>query len=134
MSDVAIPIVNRERELSELARLAADPPALVVLRGRRRVGKSRIEVGSWWSRKGDAEIDMVAMGKDRYVVLGSCKWRKGEVGADVLDQLYAHRALLGPKAARARLALFARHAFTAEVRRRAEQEDVALVTTPDLFA
>jgi hypothetical protein len=74
------------------------------------------------------------MGKDRYVLLGSCKWRRGEVGEDVLDQLYAHRALLGPKAARAHLALFARQTFSAEVRRRAAQEHVLLVTAPDLFA
>jgi AAA+ ATPase superfamily predicted ATPase len=93
-----------------------------------------VEVGAWWSRKGDAEVDVVAVGQDRHVLLGSCKWRDREVGEDVLDQLYAHRALLGPKAARARLALFARRGFGAIVRRRAQEEDVLLVTAGDLFA
>lgn len=93
-----------------------------------------VEVGSWWSRKGDAEIDVVAIGRDQHVLLGSCKWRRREVGEDVLDQLYAHRALLGPKAARARLALFAGRGFSATVRKRAEQENVLLVTASDLFA
>jgi uncharacterized protein len=93
-----------------------------------------VEVGAWWSRKGDAEIDVVAVGRDHHLLLGSCKWREREVGEDVLDQLYAHRALLGPKAARARLALFARRAFSAVVRARAQQEDILLVTAADLFA
>lgn len=93
-----------------------------------------VEVGAWWSRKGDAEIDVVATGRDRHVLLGSCKWRKGDVGEDVLDQLYAHRALLGPKAARAHLALFARQRFSSGVQRRAAQENVLLVTASDLFA
>jgi AAA+ ATPase superfamily predicted ATPase len=93
-----------------------------------------VEVGAWWSRKGDAEIDVVAVGKDQHVLLGACKWRDRDVGEDVLDQLYTHRALLGPKAARARLALFARRSFSAGVRKRAERENVLLVTAADLFA
>lgn len=95
-------------------------------------GTSR-EVGSWWSRKGDAEIDVAAMGKDGYTLLGSCKWREREVGESVLDELYQHRALLGPKAAQARLALFARRAFSAGVRARAARENVLLVAAADLF-
>ncbi|MGH7882207.1 MAG: ATP-binding protein [Candidatus Dormibacteraceae bacterium] len=95
-------------------------------------GESR-EVGAWWSRKGDAEVDVVALGKDEYILLGSCKWRKGEVGESVLDQLYVHRALLGPKAARARLALFARHGFSERVQERARLGDVLLVTAGEMF-
>jgi uncharacterized protein len=103
--------------------------------GRRSpVAAESIEVGAWWSRKGDAEIDVVAVGKEQHLLLGACKWREREVGEDVLDQLYAHRALLGPKAARARLALFARRAFSAPVRERAPQENILLVTASDLFA
>jgi AAA+ ATPase superfamily predicted ATPase len=92
-----------------------------------------MEVGAWWSRKGEAEIDVVAIGRDNHLLLGSCKWRERDVGEDVLDQLYAHRALLGPKAARARLALFARRGFSPVVRARAEQEGVLLVTARELF-
>lgn len=61
------------------------------------------------SRKGDAEIDVVALGRDRHV-------------------------LLGPRAAQAPLALFARCGFTASVRRRAERENVLLVTAADIVA
>jgi AAA+ ATPase superfamily predicted ATPase len=103
--------------------------------GRRSpVAGESIEVGAWWSRKGDAEIDVVAVGKDRHLLLGSCKWRERDVGESMLDQLYEHRALLGPKAARARLALFARSGFSPAVRARAQREDVLLVTAADLFA
>lgn len=66
-------------------------------------------------------------------LLGSCKWWRKRVGSAVLDDLYAARAALGPKAARARLALFARGGFTAEVRERAALENVTLVGLEELF-
>jgi hypothetical protein len=75
----------------------------------------------------------VAVGKDEHVLLGACKWQEREVGEGVVDQLYEHRALLGPKAARARLALFARRGFSADVQKRASGEDILLVTAADLF-
>lgn len=71
-------------------------------------GGNPLEPFDWWSRKGDAEVDVVAYRQDRYLLLGSCRWRDREVDEKVLDQLYAHRAMLGARAARARLALFAR--------------------------
>src|ERR1041385_7111278 len=42
MGGMSIATVNREAELAELGRRAAAPPGLVVLRGRRRVGKSHL--------------------------------------------------------------------------------------------
>lgn len=91
------------------------------------------ELGAWWSRDGSVEIDIVGVGRHRYQLLGSCKWRR-TVDEDVLEELYDHRAALGGKAARARLALFAREGFTARVRERAAKEGVILVTAADLFA
>ena len=91
------------------------------------------EIGSYWSRDGRTEVDVVGTRKQRYVFVGSCKWRK-TVGTDVLSQLRAQQEALGPKAARARLAIFAREGFTDELRGEAAEEDVLLVTAADLFA
>lgn len=93
-----------------------------------------LRVGSWWSRTSDAEIDVVAAGKNGYTVLGSCKWSANDLGEAVLDKLYESRALLGPRAARATLILFARSGFTQSLQRRAVRESVTLVTADDLFS
>jgi AAA+ ATPase superfamily predicted ATPase len=91
------------------------------------------DVGSWWSRKGDVEIDLVGVRKHRYVLLGSCKWRR-EADTDVLGDLLEHQNALGPAARRARLLIFARERFTDQMTRRARDEDVRLLTAADLFA
>jgi len=91
------------------------------------------QLGSWWSRDGSVEIDVVGVRKGRYALLGSCRWRR-TIGSDVLDGLHEAQAALGGKAMGARLALFARRGFTAELRERAEAERVLLVTAADLFA
>lgn len=96
-------------------------------------GAHSLDVGSWWTRRSDVEVDVVAVDKRGYGLLGSCKWWRQEVGQNVLDDLCGAKALLGPAAARARLVLFARAGFTSELRRRAEREKVALVTAADLF-
>lgn len=91
------------------------------------------QVGSWWSRDGSVEIDVVGVRRHRYELLGSCTWRR-TVDEDALDELYEQRAALGGKAARARLVLFAREGFTDSLRERAVGENVVLVTAADLFA
>jgi AAA+ ATPase superfamily predicted ATPase len=95
------------------------------------VGRSE-ELGSWWSRDGRVEIDVVGVAKGRCTFLGSCKWAR-RIGVDVLDELREAQAALGGKAATARLALFARSGFDAPLRRRAADEGVLLVTAADLF-
>lgn len=97
------------------------------------LGESALEVGSWWSRRHDLEIDVVTLGKKGYDVLGSCKWSTRRVGESVLDGLYEARSALGPKAAQARLAIFARSGFTEALRERATREGVELVEASDLF-
>ena len=91
------------------------------------------QIGSWWSRDGRTEIDVVGVRKNRYVLVGSCQWRK-TVGTDVLGALRAQQEALGPKAARARLAIFAREGFTDELREEALEDQMLLVTAADLFA
>jgi hypothetical protein len=78
-------------------------------------------------------VDVVGVRKHRYVLVGSCKWRR-VVGIDVLEDLYAKQEELGPRAARAMRVLFAREDFTPDLRARAAEEDVLLVTAADLFA
>ena len=96
-----------------------------------QVGRSD-ELGSWWSRDGQVEIDVVGTRKGRYAFLGTCKWGR-TADEQVLDELHEAQAALGGKAARAQLAVFARVGFSAALRRRAAQEDVLLVTAADLF-
>lgn len=88
-------------------------------------------VGRWWARDGQ-DIDIVAMRKDDYLLLGSCKWKR-TVDVDVLDQLHERSTLLGGKARRAQLLLFARDSFTKELKARAQAENVLLFTAKDLF-
>jgi uncharacterized protein len=97
------------------------------------LGADADEVGSWWSRKSDTEIDVVALNHDGYSVLGSCKWSSRPVGPAVLDDLYAAKSMLGPKAAQARLVIFSKSGFKDELRLRAEQETVVLAEVDDLF-
>lgn len=96
------------------------------------VGRPR-EIGSWWSRDGRTEIDIVGVARHRYVLVGSCKWAR-TAGEDALDALRDQKAALGGQAATAKLVLFAREGFTREVRRRAPDEGVLLVAAGDLFA
>ena len=96
-----------------------------------RFGRSD-ELGAWWSRDGQVEVDVVGVSRGRYALLGSCKWTR-TAEAHVLDDLREAQAALGGKAARARLILFARNGFAAALRRRAAEENVLLVTAADLF-
>jgi len=97
------------------------------------LGEGALEVGSWWSRRSNVEVDVVTLDKQGYGLLGSCKWWRNRVGVAELDDLYRARAAMGPKAARARLALFARSGFSREVEERAALENVSLVGSADLF-
>jgi AAA+ ATPase superfamily predicted ATPase len=87
-------------------------------------------LGSWWSRDGQTEIDVVGTSKGRYDLLASCKWT-ARAPVSALEQLLDQRDAL-PKAAGARLAIFAR-GFSAALERRADEEDVALIGVDRLF-
>lgn len=88
-------------------------------------------VGSWWSRRADAEIEIVAMGGRDYSLLGSCKWSRN-ADDHVIERLQTHRALLGPRAAQAQLAVFAR-GFSQRARELATRTAVRLVKVDELF-
>jgi uncharacterized protein len=79
------------------------------------------------------EIDVVGVRKHRYVLLGSCKWRRC-ADVDVLSDLLRQMDALGPQAADAKLAIFAREGFTDALRMRAAEHDALLLSAADLFA
>lgn len=91
------------------------------------------EIGPWWSRDGSIEVDVVGTRKHRCVLLGSCKWAK-TADVDVLADLLRHQVAIGPQAADAQLAIFARERFTPALRRQASDLGVRLITAADLFA
>ncbi|MEW6756069.1 MAG: DUF234 domain-containing protein [Candidatus Latescibacterota bacterium] len=97
------------------------------------LGEGALDVGSWWSRRHDIEVDVVTLGKRGYGLLGSCKWSCNRVGEGVLDELYRARAAMGPKAAQARLVLFARAGLTKALMERAVREGVMLVEPAEMF-
>lgn len=89
------------------------------------------QLGNWWSRDGQTEIDVVGTSRGRYDLLASCKW-SASAPASALEQLLEQRDSL-PRAGRAKLAIFAR-GFSKSLRRRAEEEDVALIGVGQLLA
>jgi uncharacterized protein len=95
--------------------------------------RSASTIGSWWSRDGRHEIDIACVDRDRYTLLGSCKWSRRVVGEDALDSLLSSREAIAGRTADARLVLFARRGFTQSLRRRAAREGVLLVSVADLF-
>ncbi|MEX0972654.1 MAG: ATP-binding protein [Solirubrobacterales bacterium] len=89
------------------------------------------QLGSWWSRDGQTEIDVAGVSRGRYDLLASCKWAKS-APVSALEQLLDQRDSL-PRAGGARLAIFAR-GFSKALERRAAEEDVTLIGIERLFA
>lgn len=89
------------------------------------------QIGAWWSRDGQVEIDIAGVSRGRYDLLASCKW-SAKAPASALEQLVAQRDAL-PKASSARLAIFAR-GFSRALQRRAGAEGVALIEIDRLFS
>ena len=88
------------------------------------------QLGSWWSRDGQVEIDIVGTSRGKYDLLGSCKWSQ-EAPTTALGRLLEHRDSLR-RAGSARLLLFAR-GFEPELIRRAKEEQVTLIGVDRLF-
>lgn len=88
------------------------------------------QTGSWWSRDGQVEIDVVGASRGRYDLLGSCKWDR-KAPASALSRLLEHQDGL-QRAGSAQLAIFAR-GFSAELKRRAAEEGVELIGIERLF-
>lgn len=87
------------------------------------------QVGAYWTRTHDVEIDVAARSGKRMVALGSCKW--GTADAHDLDQLEEARSGIGG-ASTANLYIFAR-GFHPALKRRALDAGVTLVAADDLY-
>ena len=97
------------------------------------LGASADEIGSWWNRKSDVEVDVVGVNKKGYTLLASSKWWKDPVGENVLDDLLEARALLGRQASQAELAIFGKVGFNDKLTERAKNEGVHLIVVDALF-
>lgn len=88
------------------------------------------EIGAYWTRTQDVEIDVVARAGKRYLALGSCKW-SARADTHVLDKLKESRDKVRG-ASHATLFIFARGFHPALVKR-AREEDVRLISSAELF-
>ena len=94
------------------------------------------EIGSWWgtdprSRKQE-EIDIVAPGIDRELLLGECKWRSEAVDVDALDKLVERSGLF--TATEKQLYLFSKAGFTDACRTKAKRMgNVRLIGLEEMF-
>jgi hypothetical protein len=88
-------------------------------------------LGSWWSRDGQVEIDVVGTTKNHYDLLASCKWSQA-AKPSVLGELLAARDHLGGRATHAKLIIFAR-GFDQRLIEQAALEDVTLIPAHQLF-
>jgi hypothetical protein len=77
---------------------------------------------------------VVALNKKGHSLLGSCKWLARPAGVSVLDDLYAARGVLGPRAARAKLVIFSKSGFNETLQEKADAEGISLIDVRELFA
>jgi len=88
------------------------------------------QLGSWWSRDGSTEVDIVGTSRNRYDLLASCKWSKS-APASAIEQLLDQRDAF-PKTDSASLALFAR-GFSTAAKKLATENDITLISADQLF-
>jgi AAA+ ATPase superfamily predicted ATPase len=89
------------------------------------------DIGAYWTRTHDIEVDLVARGRDGIVAVGSCKWST-RADAHDLDRLIESRGKIHG-AGNAALYVFARD-FHISLVERAARDGVRLVSADELFA
>jgi uncharacterized protein len=89
------------------------------------------DIGAYWTRTHDVEIDLLARGRKGFVAVGSCKWSTRADTHD-LDRLIELRGQIRG-AGSAALYVFARD-FHKSLVQRAERDGVRLVSADELFA
>jgi uncharacterized protein len=88
------------------------------------------EIGQIWGA--DFDIDIAGRLLDDSMLYGECKWRRGDVGEDVLNVLIgrANKTVYGRGVDRRHFALYARTAFTAGVHQQAATDERIVLHTP----
>ncbi len=89
------------------------------------------DIGAYWTRTHDVEVDLVARGRKGIIAVGSCKWSTRADTHD-LDRLIELRGQIRG-AGSAALYVFARD-FHKRLLERAKRDDVRLVSAEEMFA
>jgi uncharacterized protein len=95
-----------------------------------------LELGRWWSRRSDVEIDIAAELSDGSYLFGECKWASSPVPRSELDRLKRKVELIPHRdwRERTRLILFSAGEFDPGLRQVAAEEGVTLVDGEGLFS
>ncbi|MBI3980198.1 MAG: ATP-binding protein [Chloroflexi bacterium] len=95
-----------------------------------------LEIGRWWSRKGDVEIDVVARLSDGSYLYGECKWASSPMTGTDLGRLQSKVEAIPHQGWKrhVRYALFSAGEFDGWLRAVARREQVLLVDGAQLFA
>jgi hypothetical protein len=88
------------------------------------------DIGAYWTRTHDVEVDLVARGRQGILAVGSCKWSSRADTHD-LDRMIELRGRIRGAGAAA-LYVFARD-FHPSLTERAKRDGVRLVSADDLF-
>ncbi|MBI4493216.1 MAG: ATP-binding protein [Chloroflexi bacterium] len=106
----------------------------------RRFGRSYglplvMDLGRWWSRRGDIELDLVARLSDDRYLFGECKWSRSPIDVDVLVELKRKVAASphGRWQAAPRALLFSAAGFKPRLRELADEEGAVLVGPRELL-
>ncbi|MGI8426455.1 MAG: ATP-binding protein [Actinomycetota bacterium] len=97
------------------------------------LGATPLQIGSWWSRRHDVEIDVTGISKNEHLLLGACKWSRSRTGMGTLQELLRAQEHLGARAAHAKLLIFSRSGFSEELLSHAKPPSVSLFAIEDLF-
>jgi AAA+ ATPase superfamily predicted ATPase len=89
------------------------------------------EIGAWWHRSGNPEIDIVTLRGRRLGPLGSCKWDRN-APPQALGELLRDREMLAGPDTEGELLVFAR-GFSNDLIQRAEREGARLVGIDELY-
>ncbi|TAK29736.1 MAG: ATP-binding protein [Chloroflexota bacterium] len=94
-----------------------------------------MDMGRWWSRDSQVEIDLVARLKDDSYLFGECKWATSPIDVDDLVKLRRKVELLPhqPWKERARYVLFSAGGFKPYLEERAREQAVLLIGPEQLF-
>ena len=94
-----------------------------------------MDMGRWWSRNGQVEIDLVVHLKDDSYLFGECKWATSPVDVDELVKLQRKVELLPHESwkERARYALISAGGFKPYLEERSKERKVLLVGPEELF-